>query len=217
MSLPQHRQEGLARSQSSLSSTHTHSNTHSDGDRALLLCLLFFSNLLHEKVYSALESHLADGRSAQERTIIVQGKYYCRPDLRLKVFPLSVFMIPGEVHPPLRNYHPHQSPWSSMATLSKHALRHSSHFHNNQHGTFRPEYIINKCTKWTHCWQVDGYSPVLFLDSYTVLSGACKYLAYNVMLVFKYIFNSFFVTCALGFKNDPLLTSVDKLTAYLKT
>lgn len=127
-----------------------------------------------------------------------------------------VFLWFPEKYTPLRNYHPHQSPWSSMATLSKHTLRHSSYFHNNQHGTFRPEYIINKCTKWTHCWQVDDYCPVLFLDSYTVLSGACKYLAYNVMLVFKYIFNSFFVTCVLGFKNDPLLTSVDKLTALFE-
>ncbi len=112
--------------------------------------------------------------------------------------PIECFYDSRRSTPPLRNYHPHQSPRSSMATLSKHTRRRSSHFHNNQHGTFRPEYIINKCTKWTHCWQVDGYCPVLFLDSYAVLSGACKYLAYNVMLVFVCIYNSFFCHVRLG-------------------
>ncbi len=156
MSLPQHRQEGLVRSQSSLSNTHTFKHTLWRRSCPFVMSLVFFSNLLHEKVYSALDSHLTDGRSVQERTIIAQGKYYCRPDLRLKVFPLSVFVIPGQAHPPphpLRNDHPHQSPRSSMATLSKHACRRSSHFHNNQHGTFRPKYINaqNEHTagKWT--------------------------------------------------------------------
>lgn len=95
---------------SSLSQTHMYIHTHSDGDCALLFCFQFFQPPLR-KVYSALESHLADGRSVQEKAIITQGKYCCRPDLCLKTLPLSVFMIPGEIPPPLRNYYQtHQSP-----------------------------------------------------------------------------------------------------------
>lgn len=113
--------------------------------------------------------------------------------------PIECFYDSRRSTPPLRNYHPHQSPWSSMATLSKHALSRSSHFHNNQHGTFRPKCIINKRAKWTRCWQVDGYCPVLFLDSYAVLSRACKYLAYNVML----LYDSFFCHVHLGIQKWP--------------
>lgn len=85
---------------SSLSNTHVYIHTHSDGDCALLFCLQVFFQPPLRKVYSALESHLADGRSVQEKAVITQGKYYCRPDLCLKALPLSVFMIPGEIHPP---------------------------------------------------------------------------------------------------------------------
>lgn len=215
MSLPQHRQEGLVRSQCSLSNTHTHSNTHSDGDRALL----FFSNLLHEKVYSALDSHLADGRSVQERTIIAQGKYYCRPDLRLKVFPLSVFVIPGEAHPPsplpLRNYHLHQSPRSSMATLSKHTRRRSSHFHNNQHGTFRPKYINAQNEHIAGKWTV--IVLCYFWTATQVSLGHVNILLTMLFLcsnVFTILF-SFFVMCVLGLKK-PLLTFADKWTALFE-
>ncbi len=197
MSLPQHRQEGLVCSQSSLSNTHTFKHTLWRRSCPFVMSFLF-SNLLHEKVYSALDSHLADGRSVQKRTIIAEGKYYCRPDLRWKCSHWVFLWFPEKYNPPWEIIILIKVHGSSMATLSKHTRRRSSHFHNNQHGTFRPEYIINKCTKWTHCWQVDGYCPVLFLDSYAVLSGACKYLAYNVMLVFVCIYNSFFCHVRLG-------------------
>lgn len=185
-----------------LSQAHTHTHTLWRRSCPFVMSFVFFQPPLRKSLLSfGITSRRWPLRAGKNRHRA--GKILLQAWPPFESVPIECFYDSRRSTPPLRNYHPHQSPWSSMATLSKHALRCSSYFHNNQHGTFRPEYIINKCTKWTHLWQVDDYCPVLFLDSDTVLSGACKYLAYNVMLVFKYIFNSFLCHVHLGIQIWP--------------
>lgn len=100
-----------------------------------------------------------------------------------------------------------------MATLSKYARRGSSHFHNNQHGTFRPEYIINKCTKWTHYCH---WTVIVLCYFWTATQFSLGHVNILLTMLCLCIFNSFFVTCVLGFKNDLLLTFANKLTALFE-
>lgn len=91
--------------------SHKHSYPHWERYQSLSFCASYFPPLSSEK-FTQLGNYILQMASPLgEWANVTRGKYYCRTDLCLKVFPVSVFCDP------LRYQRPHQSSDPAVAGL----------------------------------------------------------------------------------------------------
>lgn len=217
MSLPQHRQEGLVRSQCSLSNTHTHSNTHWRRSCPFVMSFIFFQP-------PPWKSLLSFGFTSRRWPLRAGKNHHRTGKILLQAWP-PFESVPIECFCDSRRSTPTPpTPWEMIILIKVHDLqwprwvntrRRSSHFHNNQHGTFRPKYINAQNEHIAGKWTV--IVLCYFWTATQVSLGHVNILLTMLCLcsnVFTILF-SFFVMCVLGLKK-PLLTFADKWTALFE-